>query len=119
MPSVFSDGDRLDAGNVEEMRFGLAGSGPLAKAVLDSNVVGLRQQLAIGAPASIGLISPYAGSVAPTGWLLCDGSAINRTTYAALFGVTGTAYGSGDGSTTFNLPNFVGTYTKFIIRYVA
>lgn len=52
-----------------------------------------------------GLVSPYAGTTAPTGWLLCDGSAVSRTTYAALFGVTSTIYGSGDGSTTFNLPN--------------
>lgn len=42
----------------------------------------------------------------PRGWLLCDGSAISRTVYAALFAKIGTLYGSGDGSTTFNLPNF-------------
>lgn len=42
----------------------------------------------------------------PTGWLSCDGSAVSRTTYAKLFGVVGTAYGPGDGSTTFNLPNY-------------
>ena len=44
-------------------------------------------------------------SSVPTGWLECDGSAVNRTTYAALFAVIGTAYGVGDGSTTFNLPS--------------
>lgn len=55
-----------------------------------------------------GMINPFAGTAAPTGWLLCDGSAVSRTTYAALFAVTGTAYGSGDGSTTFNLPNLKG-----------
>jgi microcystin-dependent protein len=44
----------------------------------------------------------------PSGWLLCDGSAVSRTTYARLFAVIGTIYGSGDGSTTFNLPNFKG-----------
>ncbi len=48
---------------------------------------------------------PYAGSSAPTGWLLCDGSAVSRSTYAALFAIAGTAYGVGDGSTTFNLPD--------------
>ena len=47
----------------------------------------------------------YAGSTAPSGWLLCDGSAVSRTTYATLFAVIGTTYGTGDGSTTFNLPN--------------
>jgi microcystin-dependent protein len=55
-----------------------------------------------------GSIVQYGGSSAPTGWLLCDGSAVNRTTYAALFAVVGTTYGSGDGSTTFNVPNFKG-----------
>lgn len=42
---------------------------------------------------------------APTGWLVCDGSAVSRTTYAALFAAIGTTFGSGDGTTTFNIPN--------------
>jgi microcystin-dependent protein len=50
----------------------------------------------------------YGGSTAPNGWLLCDGSAVSRTTYARLFSAIGTKYGSGNGSTTFNLPNFKG-----------
>lgn len=52
-----------------------------------------------------GSILPYAGSSAPTNWLLCDGSAVSRVTYATLFALVSTTYGSGDGSTTFNLPN--------------
>ena len=52
-----------------------------------------------------GGIVEYAGTTAPNGWLLCDGSAISRTTYADLFEVIGTTFGEGDGSTTFNLPN--------------
>jgi microcystin-dependent protein len=51
---------------------------------------------------------PFAGSSAPSGWLLCDGSAVSRTTYAALFAVIGTIYGAGNGSTTFNLPDLRG-----------
>jgi microcystin-dependent protein len=47
----------------------------------------------------------FAGSAAPTGWLLCDGSAVSRTGNAALFAAIGTGYGIGDGSTTFNLPD--------------
>jgi len=47
-------------------------------------------------------------NTAPDGWLLCDGSAVSRTTYADLFAILGTTYGTGDGSTTFNLPNFKG-----------
>ena len=52
-----------------------------------------------------GVILPFGGSSAPTGFLICDGSAVSRTDYANLFDVIGTTYGSGDGSTTFNLPN--------------
>lgn len=56
----------------------------------------------------IGAMLPYAGASAPTHWLLCSGQAISRTTYAALFAVIGSTYGSGDGSTTFNLPDMRG-----------
>lgn len=55
-----------------------------------------------------GLVFAFAGSVAPTGTLLCDGSAVSRTTYAALFAAIGTTWGIGDGSTTFNLPDLRG-----------
>lgn len=55
-----------------------------------------------------GAISMFAGSSAPTDWLLCDGSAVSRTTYSGLFTVLSTTYGSGDGSTTFNLPDLKG-----------
>lgn len=55
-----------------------------------------------------GAIMMTAGATAPTGWLLCDGSMVSRTTYAALFAEIGTAYGVGDGSTTFHLPNAKG-----------
>lgn len=56
----------------------------------------------------VGSISLFAGSTAPNGWLICDGSAVSRTTYADLFSVIGTTYGTGDGSTTFNIPNLKG-----------
>lgn len=52
-----------------------------------------------------GMIVPYGGNSAPTGWLMCDGSAVSRDTYSELFSVIGTAFGNGDGSTTFNLPD--------------
>ena len=55
-----------------------------------------------------GMVVPYAGAAAPDGWLLCQGQAVSRTTYAQLFSVIGTTYGSGDGSTTFNLPDMRG-----------
>jgi microcystin-dependent protein len=52
-----------------------------------------------------GAVTCFGGASAPTGWILCDGSAVSRTTFATLFGVIGTTYGTGDGSTTFNVPN--------------
>lgn len=55
-----------------------------------------------------GVILPYANSSAPSGFLLCDGSAISRTTYSVLFAVISTTFGSGNGVTTFNLPDMRG-----------
>ena len=54
----------------------------------------------------VAAILPYGGTTAPSGYLMCNGQAVSRTTYSALFSVIGTAYGTGDGSTTFNLPNY-------------
>ena len=51
-----------------------------------------------------GSVQPYAATTAPTGWLLCDGTAYSRTTYVRLFNLIGTTFGAGDGSTTFNVP---------------
>ena len=61
---------------------------------------------AITAPT--GSVQSYAGSSAPTGWLLCFGQNVSRTTYADLFAVVSTTYGVGDGSTTFGLPDLRG-----------
>lgn len=55
-----------------------------------------------------GTILPYAGSSAPGGFVLCDGSAISRTTYANLFAILGTTWGAGNGTTTFNVPDLRG-----------
>jgi len=52
-----------------------------------------------------GVIKQYAGTIAPTGYLICDGSAISRATYASLFAICSTTFGAGDGSTTFNIPD--------------
>jgi microcystin-dependent protein len=59
------------------------------------------------APAAFptGMLMPFAGAAAPDGWLLCQGQAVSRTTYRRLFRAIGTAYGAGDGSTTFLLPD--------------
>lgn len=55
-----------------------------------------------------GTVLPFAGSTAPSGWLLCFGQAVSRTTFASLFAVIGTTFGAGDGSTTFNVPDLRG-----------
>lgn len=55
--------------------------------------------------APVGSIQAYGGTTAPSGWLLCQGQAVSRTTYAELFKAIGTAFGAGDGSTTFNVPD--------------
>lgn len=65
-------------------------------------------KLASGAAFAAGMLMPFAGASAPSGWLLVNGQAVSRTTYADLFSAIGTTYGSGDGSSTFNLPDLRG-----------
>ena len=68
----------------------------------------------------VGAIIAYGGSSAPAGWLMCNGQAVSRTTYSSLFAIVGTAYGAGDGSTTFNLPNYTDRVAQGLGRgYVA
>ena len=55
-----------------------------------------------------GSITMFAGSSAPSGWLICDGTELSRETYSSLFSIVGTIYGSGNNTTTFNLPNLKG-----------
>jgi len=59
-----------------------------------------------------GSIIMYGVASAPTGWLICDGTAVSRTTYAALFAAIGTTFGAGNGTTTFNLPNMGGQFAR-------
>jgi len=63
-----------------------------------------------GYMSPVGSMQMFAGASTPDGFLLCNGSAINRTTYADLFAIIGENYGVGDGSTTFNLPDMRETY---------
>ena len=73
------------------------------------NVAGTTStSIAIESIVPVGCIQMYAGAVAPSGWKLCDGSAISRTTYSALFTVLSTTFGVGDNSSTFNLPDLRG-----------
>lgn len=59
-----------------------------------------------------GVVFTFAGNTAPSSYLICDGSAVSRTTYAALFNAIGIAHGQGDGSTTFNLPDYRGRFLR-------
>lgn len=59
-----------------------------------------------------GVVSPFGGPTAPAGWLECNGAAVSRTTYAALFAAVGTTHGAGDGSTTFNVPDLRGEVVR-------
>lgn len=63
-------------------------------------------------PAGVIVAYGASGSVAPSGWLICDGSNVSRTTYAELFAIIGTTYGIGDGSSTFTLPNGKGVFLR-------
>lgn len=62
-----------------------------------------------GSSGKPGMVTSWAGAHnnVPTGWLLCDGTAVSRTAYADLFGLIGTQFGAGDLSTTFNVPNYI------------
>ena len=60
----------------------------------------------------IGTVHAFVGSSAPQDYMLCNGAAVSRTTYAALYNLIGTTYGVGDGTTTFNLPNFAGKFLE-------
>ena len=73
----------------------------------------------LSAAVPTGVVQAFAGNTLPNGWLLCDGSAVSRSAYAALYAVIGTTYGAGDGSTTFNLPNLVdkSVTMRYIIKY--
>ena len=66
---------------------------------------GMPTTIVVNDSVPIGAIQFFAGGNSPKGWLICDGSAVSRTQYSELFDVIGTTYGSGDGSTTFNLPD--------------
>ena len=92
----------LNAGTAPGNLVQLDGSGALP-AVSGANLTNLPNT---GSPT--GTVVSFAGASAPGGWLPCDGTAVSRTTYATLFGVVGTTYGAGDGSTTFNLPDLRG-----------
>jgi len=80
---------------------------PATSPTLDNHAV---RKAYVDAFIPAGIITQFGGSSAPSGWLICDGSAVSRTnpTYSRLFAAIGTTYGVGDGATTFNIPNLKG-----------
>jgi hypothetical protein len=66
----------------------------------------------VGAALPSGMIVPFAGDNIPTGWLLCDGQQVSRSSYRDLFNAIGTAWGNGDGSSTFHVPDMRGGFLR-------
>ena len=98
-PADLTKKARIDAGNVT--------AGQTRAIIMDDADVDLSHINAV-----TGQVSYFAMSTAPTGFLKCNGAAISRTTYAALFAKIGTTFGVGDGSTTFNLPDLRGEFIR-------
>ena len=73
-----------------------------------AKIIGVSVELGV----EVGSFVTSAGDSVPTGYLECNGSAVSRTTYAALFSAIGTAWGSGNGSTTFHLPDLRGRFLR-------
>lgn len=74
-------------------------------------MAGFRRSRSLGSADVVtpsGIVLPFAGSTSPVGWLLCFGQEVSRSDYASLFSILGTTYGSGNGTTTFNLPDLRG-----------
>ena len=105
--------DKIAAGTIAFDRLASAAVATQEQAVAGtaSNVLMTPQRVAQAIAAQIppsipsGFILPFAGTSIPDGWLICNGAAVSRTEYAALFSAIGTKWGEGDGSTTFNLPD--------------
>jgi microcystin-dependent protein len=77
-----------------------------------TSVLGLVTLAQVELAVASGIVTAYAGATVPTNWLECNGAAISRTTYAALFAAIGVLWGVGDGSTTFNLPDMRGEFLR-------
>ncbi|MFQ8642973.1 MAG: phage tail protein, partial [Oscillospiraceae bacterium] len=96
-----------DATQIQYITFKTEGT-VIAKVTDGTNTVNASYSVLQIDDALVGQIDLWPSSAIPSGYLLCNGQAVSRTTYANLFKTIGTAYGAGDGSTTFNLPNMAG-----------
>ncbi len=78
----------------------------------DSGSTWIELSSGVGNVVPIGTILPFAGTTAPTGYHLCDGTPLSRTTYSDLYAVIGDAFGNGDGSNSFNVPDLRGRFIR-------
>lgn len=98
---------QIDTNAVTASELNISGNGTSGQAITsDGDGSFSYTTLAVG--FSSGMVIPFAGTSAPTGFLMCGGQAVSRSTYSDLFAVIGTTYGVGDGSSTFNLPDLQG-----------
>lgn len=105
--------DKIIDLNVTEAK--LAADAVITTKILDANITVPKlaaDVLALLVPS--GAILAFGGAAAPAGFLLCDGSAVSRTTYASLFTAVGVSFGQGDNSTTFNVPDLRGRFLRGI-----
>jgi microcystin-dependent protein len=84
----------------------------ITEAQFKAAITNLRDYIATMETVAPGVVAFYPKTTAPTGWLKANGAAISRTTYAALFAAIGVAFGAGDGSTTFNVPDLRGEFIR-------
>lgn len=89
-----------------------AASGSISATELNAAIAQIAAQIAAVGGSPTGAIMQFAGTSAPTGYLICDGSIVSRSTYSGLFAVIGDDYGEGDGSTTFALPDLRGSFSR-------
>lgn len=120
-PTLFSlIGTSFGAGSVPGTTFALpnyiSSTGIFIIRATDDSVALTTSTSLIAVP--VGSLQLFAMSSVPTGWVRCDGQALSRTTYADLFASIGTTYGTGDGSTTFNVPNISGAGTGSPLYYI-
>lgn len=90
----------------------ISATGAMSAAQITMAQLSAQIQDLLGRTAPTGSVVQYAGATAPTGYLLCDGAAVSRVTYAALYAAIGDAFGEGDGSTTFNVPDTGGRFIR-------
>ncbi|HMV79854.1 MAG TPA: tail fiber protein [Leptospiraceae bacterium] len=92
--------------------FSFSSGTPLSSAQVNQNFANLKKAVEGISPVEPGTILSFGGETPPDGYLLCKGQAVSRTTYASLYAVIRDSFGNGDGSTTFNVPDFRGRFLR-------